>query len=75
MEIMHFKSQKERLDYLKGNYSEITPQIAEEIVPEKAENSNLNAENEKKSPKKASKSKKSASKSKKEAKNDELQAE
>ena len=35
MEVMHFKSQKERLDYLKGNYEEIIPQKAEEIVEEK----------------------------------------
>lgn len=25
MEIMHFNSQKERLDYLKGNFEEIMP--------------------------------------------------
>ena len=25
MEVMHFKSQKERLDYLKGNFEEIQP--------------------------------------------------
>ena len=25
MEVMHFKSQKERLDYLKGNFEEIEP--------------------------------------------------
>lgn len=35
MEVMHFKSQKERLDYLKGNYEEIIPQKAEEAVEEK----------------------------------------
>ena len=25
MEVMHFKTQKERLDYLKGNFEEIMP--------------------------------------------------
>lgn len=30
MEVMHFKSQKERLDYLKGNFEEIEPKEAEE---------------------------------------------
>ncbi len=35
MEVMHFKSQKERLDYLKGNYEEIIPQKAVEEKPKK----------------------------------------
>lgn len=35
MEVMHFKSQKERLDYLKGNYEEIIPQEVVEEKPKK----------------------------------------
>ena len=30
MEVMHFKSQKERLDYLKGNFEEIEPKEVKE---------------------------------------------
>lgn len=61
MEILHFKSQKERLDYLKGNFEEIIlPKVEEE--PKEAEEK----------PKKA---KKSAKKSKKEDKNGESKAE
>lgn len=61
MEVMHFKSQKERLDYLKGNFEEIVlPKVEEE--PKEAEEK----------PKKA---KKSAKKSKKEDKNGESKAE
>lgn len=30
MEVLHFKSQKERFDYLKGNYEEIVPKVADE---------------------------------------------
>lgn len=30
MEVMHFKSQSERLKYLKGKFEEIIPQEAEE---------------------------------------------
>jgi len=30
MEVMHFKSQKERLDYLKGNFEEIMPKEVKE---------------------------------------------
>lgn len=60
--IMHFKSQKERLDFLKGNFEEIKPveikPIEAKIEPKTAENDNLDAENEKKPPKKASKGKK-----------------
>lgn len=36
MEVLHFKSQKERLDYLKGGFEEIIPQ--EVVVPNKEEN-------------------------------------
>lgn len=39
MEVMHFKSQKERLDYLKGNYEEIIPQEAVEEKPKKKKSS------------------------------------
>lgn len=35
MEVMHFKTQKERLDYLKGNYEEIIPQEVVEEKPKK----------------------------------------
>lgn len=74
--IMHFKSQKERLDFLKGNFEEIKPveikPIEAKIEPKMAESSNLDAENEKKSQKKASKGKKKA---KKEQKDDTVQAE
>ena len=31
MEVMHFKSQEERLDYLKGNYEEIEPKVVDEV--------------------------------------------
>ena len=31
MEILHFKSQKERLDYLKGNFEEIQPKEVDEV--------------------------------------------
>lgn len=34
MEVMHFKSQKERLDYLKGNFEEIIPTEVESKVAE-----------------------------------------
>ena len=61
MEIMHFKSQKERLDYLNGNYEEIIPTEVKEEPKEAVEK-----------PKKA---KKSAKKSKKEVDNGEIQAE
>lgn len=61
MEILHFKSQKERLDYIKGNFEEIIlPKVEEE--PKEAEEK----------PKKA---KKSAKKSKKEDENGESKAE
>lgn len=35
MEVLHFKSQKERLDFLKGGFEEIIPQ--EVVVPNKEE--------------------------------------
>ena len=39
MNIIHFKNQKDRLDFLKGNFEEIEPKKAEptEIIPQKAE--------------------------------------
>lgn len=61
MEVMHFNSQKERLDYLKGGFEEIIPQ--EVVVPNKEENTSESvtepseATSEKK-PKKAKKGKK-----------------
>ena len=61
MEVLHFKSQKERLDYLKGGFEEIIPQEA--VVPNKEEKASENvtesseATSEKK-PKKAKKGKK-----------------
>lgn len=61
MEILHFKSQKERLDYLKGNFEEIVLPKVEEEPKEAVEK-----------PKKA---KKSAKKSKKEDENGESKAE
>lgn len=61
MEVIHFKSQKERLDYLKGNFEEIVLPKVEEEPKEAVEK-----------PKKA---KKSAKKSKKEDENGESKAE
>ncbi|MEE0897601.1 MAG: hypothetical protein U0L88_08240 [Acutalibacteraceae bacterium] len=71
MNVMHFTNQKERLDFLKGNFEEIKPQVAtpEEIIPQVAE------EEPKKVEEKPKKTKKTAKKSKKEDKNDEIQAE
>lgn len=71
MGAMHFNSQKERLDYLKGNYEEIKPTVAkfEEISAEIATEEPKKVEEE---PKKAKKAKKKA---KKEDKDDEVQAE
>lgn len=34
MEVLHFKTQKERLDYLKGNFEEIIPTEVEPKVAE-----------------------------------------
>lgn len=62
--VVHFKSQEERLDYLKGGFEEIIPKVAE-----KAKN---DAVNEEKTRKKASKTKKTT---KKGAKKDEVSAE
>ena len=55
MEVIHFKSPKERMDYVKGNF--------EEIIPIKAK------EEPKKADEKPKKAKKSAKKSEKEDKN------
>ena len=68
-EVMHFKSQKERLDYLRGNFEEIVPQ--EVVVPKKEEKVVTKAETpctdaSEKKPKRAKKGKK---------KNDAVQAE
>lgn len=35
-EVMHFKTQKERLDYLRGSYEEIVP--SEVVIPESSKN-------------------------------------
>lgn len=71
MGAIHFNSQKERLDYLKGNYEEIKPTVAkfEEISPEIAIEEPKKVEEE---PKKAKKAKKKA---KKEDENGEIQTE
>lgn len=39
MEVIHFNSLRDRLNYLKGNYEEIIPKVAEpeEIIPKVAE--------------------------------------
>lgn len=60
---IHFKTQKERLDYLKGSFTEIIPV---EVKASKKETHN--AEKDEKSSKKASKSKKTAKEEKKDAK-------
>lgn len=68
MNVIHFKNQKDRLDFLKGNFEEIKPKKAEptEIIPKVAE---------KKAEEKPKKAKKTAKKSKKEGKDDKVQAE
>lgn len=73
--IMHFKSQKDRLAFLKGNFEEIKPieAKAEEIIPKVAEEKAEKAEP--KAEEKPKKSKKSTKKAKKEVKDDEVQAE
>lgn len=68
MEVAHFKSQKERMDYLKGRFEEIVPIEAKE-EPKKAEKIEEKVEEK---PKKA---KKSTKKAKKEVKDGEVQAE
>lgn len=65
--IMHFKTQKERLDYLKGNFEEIIP-VEVKAEPKKAEKEEITSENEKKSQNKASKSKKQTKKDEKDGK-------
>lgn len=61
MGVVHFDSQKARLDYLKGNFEEIVPKVAKE--------------EEKVAVEKPKKAKKSAKKAKKEDENGEIQAE
>lgn len=61
MEVLHFKSQKERLDYLKGGFEEIVPN--EVVVPKAEKNSSTEATEvseavSAKKPKKAKKGKK-----------------
>ena len=61
MEVLHFKTQKERLDYLRGGFEEIVPQ--EVVVPKAEENAPTEATEPSeatsaKKPKKAKKGKK-----------------
>lgn len=74
MDVIHFKTQEERLAYLKGGFEEIKPEKAEKTA-KNAKNDDLEPKYAKKPQKTASKSKKSASKAKKGAKQDEVQAE
>ena len=67
-EVIHFKTQEERLTYIRGGFEEITPKK----VTKTAKN---DAGNEKKSQNKASKSTKSKKTTKKGAKKDEISAE
>lgn len=75
MNVIHFKNQKDRLDFLKGNFEEIEPKKAEptEIIPQIAEEKA--EEKPKEGEEKPKKAKKSAKKSKKEGKDDKVQAE
>ena len=67
MAVVHFKSQQERLAYLKGEFEEIKP-----IEAKTAKAEHKNAEIAEKPQKKAAKSKK---RTKKDKKNDAVQAE
>ncbi len=69
--VVHFKSQEERLNFLKGGYEEIIPKVAEKKA-EKAKKAEKSAKTEKKSPKSTSKPKKTT---KKGVKKDEVSAE
>lgn len=64
---VHFKTQKERLDYLKGKF--------EEIVPVEVEVSKKSEKSEKKGEEKPAKAKKTAKSASKGKKNDKVQAE
>lgn len=70
-EVIHFKTQDDRLAYLKGGFEEITPKK----VNKTAKNEDLSAEIAEKTQKKASKSTKSKKTTKKGAKKDEISAE
>ena len=70
-EPIHFKSQDERLAFLRGGFEEIIPQK----VCETAQKEHFDAEIAEKSQKKVSKSTKSKPKAKKGAKKDEISAE
>lgn len=48
MEIIHFSSQKERLDYIKGNFNEIEPIVAKEKAEEKPKKGKKSAKKSKK---------------------------
>ena len=73
-EVIHFKSQDERLTYLRGGFEEIIPQKAE-TVAESAEIAEKPQKTEKKSPKPKAKAKSAKSTKKKGAKKNEVQAE
>lgn len=69
--IMHFKSQKERLDYLKGGFKEIEPQ---EVIPQEVkENADITAQKPSEAISEEEKPKKKAGKKRK--KDDKVQAE
>lgn len=48
MEIMHFNSPKERLDFVRGKFEEIKPEVAEEKVEEKPKKAKKSAKKSKK---------------------------
>lgn len=70
-EVIHFKSQEERMAYLKGGFEEITPKK----VTKTATKVDSDSEIAEKTQKKASKSTKSKKTTKKGAKKDEISAE
>lgn len=65
--IMHFKTQKERLDYLKGGYEEIVLEKVNE-EPKQSKSDNEKSKNDKKTQKSASKSKKETKEEEKDGK-------
>ena len=70
-EVIHFKSQEDRMAYLKGGFEEITPKK----VTKTATKVDSDSEIAEKTQKKASKSTKSKNTTKKGAKKDEISAE
>lgn len=65
--IMHFKTQKERLDYLKGSFEEIIP-VEVKSDDKKSKSDDEKPKKEKKSQNKATKSTKSVKEDKKDGK-------